>query len=306
MNHPTWDMGPVITINSATLVNKGLEVIEAHLLFGIPFDRIDGRGAPDERRALDGGVRRRLHAGPGQPAHDADPDRAGPRLAAPGARRGARGGLDPGRDLGVLPARRRGVPRGRAGPAGGRARRHRARRSTTRPTRCASRRSAPGGSPSPTSWTRSPPCWARTTYPRSRRADRRRRPRRRRVGPRQPPPLASKETAMTAVYYTLGVVIFVGRHPGLDRPARARPHDPGEEVRREGHAVLHRLRPHRVEQAGRRDGVRRQGDPARRLRQDRRDAAARGRAARRRAHHRRRRQRRGRGSASPTPACSPS
>lgn len=40
-NHPTWDMGPVITINSATLVNKGLEVIEAHLLFGIPFDRID-------------------------------------------------------------------------------------------------------------------------------------------------------------------------------------------------------------------------------------------------------------------------
>jgi 1-deoxy-D-xylulose-5-phosphate reductoisomerase len=39
--HPTWEMGPVITINSATLVNKGLEVIEAHLLFGIPFERID-------------------------------------------------------------------------------------------------------------------------------------------------------------------------------------------------------------------------------------------------------------------------
>ncbi len=39
--HPTWSMGPVVTINSATLVNKGLEVIEAHLLFGIPFDRID-------------------------------------------------------------------------------------------------------------------------------------------------------------------------------------------------------------------------------------------------------------------------
>ena len=39
--HPTWDMGPVITINSATLVNKGLEVIEAHLLFDIGFDRID-------------------------------------------------------------------------------------------------------------------------------------------------------------------------------------------------------------------------------------------------------------------------
>ena len=39
--HPTWDMGPMVTINSATLVNKGLEVIEAHLLFDIPYDRID-------------------------------------------------------------------------------------------------------------------------------------------------------------------------------------------------------------------------------------------------------------------------
>lgn len=39
--HPTWSMGPVVTINSATLVNKGLEVIEAHLLFGVPIDRIE-------------------------------------------------------------------------------------------------------------------------------------------------------------------------------------------------------------------------------------------------------------------------
>jgi 1-deoxy-D-xylulose-5-phosphate reductoisomerase len=39
--HPTWTMGPVVTTNSATLVNKGLEVIEAHLLFDVPFDRID-------------------------------------------------------------------------------------------------------------------------------------------------------------------------------------------------------------------------------------------------------------------------
>lgn len=39
--HPTWDMGLVVTTNSSTLVNKGLEVIEAHLLFDIPFDRID-------------------------------------------------------------------------------------------------------------------------------------------------------------------------------------------------------------------------------------------------------------------------
>ncbi len=39
--HPTWDMGPVVTINSATLVNKGLELIEAHELFDLPYDRID-------------------------------------------------------------------------------------------------------------------------------------------------------------------------------------------------------------------------------------------------------------------------
>ncbi len=39
--HPTWAMGPVISVNSATLVNKGLEVIEAHLLFGLGFDRIE-------------------------------------------------------------------------------------------------------------------------------------------------------------------------------------------------------------------------------------------------------------------------
>ncbi len=39
--HPTWRMGPVVTTNSATLMNKGLEVIEAHLLFDIPFDRIE-------------------------------------------------------------------------------------------------------------------------------------------------------------------------------------------------------------------------------------------------------------------------
>jgi 1-deoxy-D-xylulose-5-phosphate reductoisomerase len=39
--HPTWDMGGKITIDSATLMNKGLELIEAHHLFGIPYDRLD-------------------------------------------------------------------------------------------------------------------------------------------------------------------------------------------------------------------------------------------------------------------------
>jgi 1-deoxy-D-xylulose-5-phosphate reductoisomerase len=41
LNHPTWEMGPKITIDSATLMNKGLEVIEAHWLFGLPGEQID-------------------------------------------------------------------------------------------------------------------------------------------------------------------------------------------------------------------------------------------------------------------------
>ncbi len=41
LSHPTWDMGPVITVNSATLVNKGLELLEAHWLFDVGFDAID-------------------------------------------------------------------------------------------------------------------------------------------------------------------------------------------------------------------------------------------------------------------------
>ena len=39
--HPTWKMGPKITVDSSTLMNKGLEVIEAHELYGTPYDRID-------------------------------------------------------------------------------------------------------------------------------------------------------------------------------------------------------------------------------------------------------------------------
>jgi 1-deoxy-D-xylulose-5-phosphate reductoisomerase len=39
--HPTWSMGPKITIDSATLMNKGLELIEAHFLFDLPYDRIE-------------------------------------------------------------------------------------------------------------------------------------------------------------------------------------------------------------------------------------------------------------------------
>jgi 1-deoxy-D-xylulose-5-phosphate reductoisomerase len=41
LEHPTWSMGPVVTINSASLINKGLEIIEAHYLFGIPYSQIE-------------------------------------------------------------------------------------------------------------------------------------------------------------------------------------------------------------------------------------------------------------------------
>jgi 1-deoxy-D-xylulose-5-phosphate reductoisomerase len=41
LEHPTWSMGPKITVDSSTLMNKGLEVIEAHELFGVPYDAID-------------------------------------------------------------------------------------------------------------------------------------------------------------------------------------------------------------------------------------------------------------------------
>ncbi len=41
LSHPTWVMGPVVTINSATLMNKGLEIIEAHYLFGVPYSKIE-------------------------------------------------------------------------------------------------------------------------------------------------------------------------------------------------------------------------------------------------------------------------
>src|SRR5206468_9899114 len=41
LQHPTWSMGRKITVDSATLANKALEVIEAHFLFGVPYDRIE-------------------------------------------------------------------------------------------------------------------------------------------------------------------------------------------------------------------------------------------------------------------------
>ncbi len=135
--HPTWNMGPLVTTNSATLVNKGLEVIEAHLLFGFGLDRIDVVVPPAVDRPLDGGVRRRRDDHPGEPARTAIPIALG--LAWPDrvADAAPEPGLDDGRDLDVRAARRARVPlrRSRWRQGGRPARRHRARRSTTAPMR---------------------------------------------------------------------------------------------------------------------------------------------------------------------------
>ena len=156
--HPTWDMGPVVTINSATLVNKGLEVIEAHLLFGIAFDRIEVVVHPTSVvhsmvEFVDGSTL--VQASPPSMMIPIALGLAWPR---PGARRRAGGRLDARRDLGVPPARRRGVPGGRAGAAGGPGRRHRAgglqrgqrgvRRGVPAPASCGSPTSCPRSTPS--------------------------------------------------------------------------------------------------------------------------------------------------------------
>ena len=118
--HPNFAMGRVITTNSATLVNKGLEVIEAHLLFDIPFDRIDVVVHPQQQ------IHSMVEFHDGSTIAQLGP----PRMLVPIAL-----GLSwPERledvdvpcdwtarpELGVPPARRRGVPGRAAGPAGGR------------------------------------------------------------------------------------------------------------------------------------------------------------------------------------------
>ena len=83
--HPTWSMGPKITIDSSTLMNKGLEVIEAHELFGVRLRPDRGRRPPAVDRPLDGRVHRRVHDRPAQPARHAPADRLRPRLPRPRA-----------------------------------------------------------------------------------------------------------------------------------------------------------------------------------------------------------------------------
>ena len=187
--HPNFAMGRVITTNSATLVNKGLEVIEAHLLFDVPFDRIDVVVHPQQLHPLDGRVHRRRGGRPDRPPDDAGADRARDGLARPGAGRRDAGRLDEGRRLALRAARRRGVPGGRARPRG------RQRGGTAPAVYNAANEVCveafhEGRLPFPGIVDMiAARCWRATTYPR-RAAHHRRRPRRRRLGARRP--LASR------------------------------------------------------------------------------------------------------------------
>ena len=150
--HPNWNMGPVVTINSATLVNKGLELIEAHLLFGIGFDRIEVVVHPQSvihsmveftdgatiAQASPPDMRIPIALGLAWP--DRVPDAGRPSTGAartPG----------PSSPWTTRRSRPSGWPARPGAPAAP------PRPSTTRPTRSAWRRSGPAGSRSPESWT---------------------------------------------------------------------------------------------------------------------------------------------------------
>ena len=168
--HPTWSMGPKITVDSATLANKGLELIEAHFLFGLPYDRIevvvhptsvvhalvrfrDGAalahlGYPDMRVPISYALTYPERAATPVPALDLaagltlEFSRAGPR-DVPAARARARGGRArrhlPVRLQRRQRGRRRRVPRRAAAvPRDRRRRRRRARRGRRRARRATS------------------------------------------------------------------------------------------------------------------------------------------------------------------------
>ena len=88
LNHPRWSMGPKVTVDSATLMNKGLEVIEAHHLFGVPLDQISVFIHPQSVvhsmvEFVDGSLKGAARA----PGH-APADRRGARLPGPPRGRG--------------------------------------------------------------------------------------------------------------------------------------------------------------------------------------------------------------------------
>ena len=145
--HPNWKMGRKISVDSATMMNKGLEVIEAHWLFGVAPERDRGRHPSAERHPFAGRVRRRLGAGAARAARHAHADRAGAR-AIPERIDAGVARLDLARlgALDVRGARSRAlsVPRARVRRARARAAPRRPR--STPPTKSPWRRSSPAAS----------------------------------------------------------------------------------------------------------------------------------------------------------------
>jgi 1-deoxy-D-xylulose-5-phosphate reductoisomerase len=166
LKHPRWSMGPVVSTNSATLVNKGLEVIEAHLLFDVPFDDIEVMVHPQaiihsmveftdgSTIAQVGLPDMRLPIALGMAWPDRVPD------AVPGLDWTAAHTWTGRR------SRRSTWPRTWAGSAAAR------RRCSTRPTRCACTRSWPGGCRSWRSWTPCSGWWTSRPRPRPARSRR--------------------------------------------------------------------------------------------------------------------------------------
>ncbi len=146
--HPTWSMGRKITVDSATLANKGLELIEAHWLFGMPYDADRRRRASHLGRALVRPLPRRCAArAPREPGH-ARPDLVRAHVSGARRRRGraARSRLRASTSGSRLPTTRRSRCcrwRGRRG-----SREAHIPVPTTRPTRWPSLRSSTAGSDS--------------------------------------------------------------------------------------------------------------------------------------------------------------
>ena len=158
--HPTWSMGPKITIDSSTLMNKGLEVIEAHELFGVPYDADRGRRPPAVGRPLDGRVHRRRRRSPSSACptcacRSATPSATRTRIGTPFGR------IDwaDARRARLRAARPGHVPLPRPRLRGRTGRRHARRPGSARPTRSPSRRSSPGGSAGSRSPTCATPLW---------------------------------------------------------------------------------------------------------------------------------------------------
>ena len=277
MNHPTWSMGPVITVNSATLVNKGLEVIEAHLLFGIPFDRIEVVVHPTSVvhsmvEFVDGSTL--LQASPPTMMIPIALGLAWPR---PGPRRGAARSTGRGRRPGsssplddeAFPAVRLAREAGEAGAT--------APAVYNAANEVCVEEFLAGRLPfREIVATIADVLGARRTL-RGAGTHRGRRPGGRRLGPRRGDTSDHRREAlrMSALYYTLGVLIFV-----VAILASIALHELGHMIPAKkfgGKVTQYFVGFGRTvwSKKGRRDGVRLQGDPARWLRQDRRHAAAR-------------------------------